>query len=759
MFFLSASILLTTGLRRNRIQLKIGRSLAFLVLAICGASVLRNLGGPDLLASLDSVVGNGGSPFGDTTIALNTSFCFFALATTVLSMDGTSWLEFLSQRLAITAGCIGLFGVSTSAFRLMGFKSAAPFTVMNPFPAATFFVLALVVFLARPHAGLMKTMSHKSPSGAFARRMMAAAIICPPIFGWLGMLSVESGLFSSATAWALGSLISLTFFASLVWQSADSMRLTEAANLESQKRYESLTSAIPQLVWTCGRDGGMEYLSRQWVEYTGLDEKSQLRFDWLGLVLHPDDRRPTLEHCKGAVRGDHAYDLEYRIRRADGVYRWFRARATAVHDDQGGAVSWVGTSTDVHDQKLAADELTEAKLSADRANSSKTQFLANMSHEIRTPIGAIMGFAELLRNPGHTESDRGEFMQIISRNSHNLLRLIDDILDLSKVESGRITVENSPFSLLELISDLRSTCLLRAAEKNIAFTVRFDGQVPDLIATDSLRLKQILSNVVGNAIKFTDFGEVVMTVKFDAPKLLFEVSDTGPGLSLEAQSRLFRSFSQADPTLTRKYGGTGLGLVLSQRLSQFLGGDLVLTESQENVGSTFTATIVPEEVAGAKLVGIEAIIAAPPVRDRERGELQRLRGLNVLVVDDAQDNRTLIATYLKKTGAIVTTAEDGLEGFNRAMEWQPDVILMDVQMPRLDGRAATKKLRKAGFSKPIVALTAHAMREERDRCFEAGCTDYLTKPIFREQLIESLAKYLAPAPSFALRSVKLNELT
>jgi PAS domain S-box-containing protein len=722
--------------------------------------------------------------------------------------------------------------------------------------------------MAQPKVGIVKALCSTNTNGAIVRRMMTAAFICPPMLGWLGLLSVEQGLLSSSTAWALVALVGVILFASFVWQSSDAMgayeeeiskselrfrsmansipqmawmadpsgnlywynqrwydytgtkieemqrwgwtsvhneealpqtlskweaalqsgepwedvlqikgkdenfrwflsramplknergeitnwfgshtdiddqRKFEADLKQSQERYETLTGAIPQLVWTCLPDGRCNYLSKQWVEYTGVPEQNQLGLQWLDRVIHPDDRDRTRQHWVGAVRGLHSYDIEYRILRFDGEYRWFKARGTAMRNAEGEVLSWVGTCTDVHDQKLAAEEFLEAKLVAERASQAKTQFLANVSHEIRTPINAIMGFADLLKTSRIPTKDKEIFTHIIERNSHNLLRLIDDILDLSKVEAGKIEIENTIFSLPDFLSDFYSANSLRAAEKGILFVLKFDSEIPDRISTDQLRLRQILSNIVGNAIKFTAQGEVELRVRYQNQNLVFVVNDTGPGISIENRERLFQPFSQADPTFTRKYGGTGLGLILSKRLSQLLGGDLVLLSSEPNVGSSFSAKIYPAPVANAALVGINSLSVSRRSTAENSEQKKLLEGLNVLLVEDSPDNRMLISMYLKKTGAQIEIAEDGLDGFEKAMASVPDVVLMDIQMPKLDGHSAMRKLRAAGFSKPIIALTAHAMREERDKCIESGCTDYLTKPIQRDRLIEVLVRYL-----------------
>jgi signal transduction histidine kinase/CheY-like chemotaxis protein len=385
-------------------------------------------------------------------------------------------------------------------------------------------------------------------------------------------------------------------------------------------------------------------------------------------------------------------------------------------------------------------ELQRAVLIAEAANTSKTQFLANMSHEIRTPIGAILGFTGLMKNPGNSSDENRNYMAIVERNSQQLLSLIDDILDLSKVEAGMMTIENIQFSLAEMLADFKSLMRFKAAEKGIRFQFTVESPFPDLICSDPVRVRQVLSNVVGNAIKFTDTGSVELRIGYQDEVLQFNVVDTGIGISEEQESRLFQPFTQADTSTTRKFGGTGLGLVLSKRLCEALTGKLELVSSVVGVGSTFQIEIQSALIPGAKLVNSEALTLAVDSLIEVNGR-QLLLGLRVLVVEDSLDNQTLITLYLEKVGAIVTVASDGAAGVAIALRGKFDVVLMDIQMPVLDGHAATKELRRLKYLNPIVALTAHAMKEERTKCIESGFSDFLTKPIQRELLIELLSRY------------------
>lgn len=389
-------------------------------------------------------------------------------------------------------------------------------------------------------------------------------------------------------------------------------------------------------------------------------------------------------------------------------------------------------------------DLNDAKNEAERANASKTQFLANMSHEIRTPLGAILGFADLMKTPSNSIERNRDYMVIVERNSQQLLRLLDDILDLSKVEAGKMVVENIQFSLAEMLTNFIPYMVVKAEEKGIEFKFTCETLIPDFISSDPFRLRQILTNIVGNAIKFTNQGYVQLTVAFNNPTLQFTVRDTGIGLSKNDASKLFQSFSQADASNSRKFGGTGLGLALSRRLAVALGGKLEILESKKGEGSSFLAEVNSPLLPNAKLVQKEALIVRG-TQPNIRTDSQILCGLKVLLIEDSPDNQMIIKMFLENEGALVTSASDGIEGVEVALIENFDVLLMDIQMPKLDGHEATRKLRSGNFHVPIIALTAHAMKEERVKCFESGFTEFLTKPIQRDILIETLSRYV-PGP-------------
>lgn len=387
----------------------------------------------------------------------------------------------------------------------------------------------------------------------------------------------------------------------------------------------------------------------------------------------------------------------------------------------------------------AVSERESEKKSAQAANAAKSAFLANMSHEIRTPLGAILGFSELLVSGKTRDADKQSALEAIKRNGTMLSKLINEVLDLSKIEAGKLQIERAAASFSELISDIKTLPSLEASAKNLRFTIECNEPLPATITTDILRLRQVLLNIIGNAIKFTEAGEIGVTVQMagegEARRLMFRIEDTGLGISDDQKEHLFQPFHQADASITRKFGGTGLGLALSKRLAKALGGDVVLESGRTQKGTSFIITIDPGEISGRWKADEKA--PAPRILADTRS---RLKGRNILVVDDNHDNLIMVKKILELEGATVDTAKNGLEALNSAKRISYSVILMDLQMPQMDGFTATQELRRSGYSRPIIALTAHAMREERNRCLANGFNEHICKPIELASLLDVIAR-------------------
>jgi PAS domain S-box-containing protein len=404
---------------------------------------------------------------------------------------------------------------------------------------------------------------------------------------------------------------------------------------------------------------------------------------------------------------------------------------------------------EVAERLRAEAEAQRAKAAAESASRAKSEFLANMSHEIRTPMTAILGYADRLLDPEQTVADRLNHVNTIRRNGAHLLTVINDILDVSKIEAGEMKMERVACSTSMIIGDVASTMRVRAIEKNLKFDVVLATAVPETIETDPTRFRQVIINLLGNAIKFTEAGWVRLSVRYDANgpgganRLVVEIIDTGVGITPEQQSHIFEPFAQGDASTTRKFGGTGLGLTISRKLARMLGGDIDV-DSTIGRGSTFTVSIDPGPVAAdAMMISTfkEVITDVGPLRVGAR-----LAG-RVLLAEDGPDIQQLLSHYLRNAGAEVAVADNGRIAVEKilaaAAAGHPfHVVLMDMQMPELDGYGATSELRRRGQDLPIVALTAHAMAHDRAKCLNCGCTDFLSKPVSRKELIETIAKHL-----------------
>jgi signal transduction histidine kinase/CheY-like chemotaxis protein len=412
--------------------------------------------------------------------------------------------------------------------------------------------------------------------------------------------------------------------------------------------------------------------------------------------------------------------------------------------------------------KARTRELESAKAAAENANLAKSEFLANMSHEIRTPMTAILGFVENLLDSGLPEADRKDAAATIRRNGEHLLQIINDILDLSKVEAGRLDIERVPCSPHQLMAEVQSLTNVRAVAKGLKLEVQYVGPIPKTIETDPTRLRQVLINIIGNGIKFTEAGTVRTRVRLTydacpsgvnaaAPLLRFDVVDTGIGICPEHAARLFQPFTQADTSTTREFGGTGLGLAISKRLANMLGGDLTIVDTQPGVGTHMRVTVSTGPLDGvAMLEGGQAFSDTQPAPKRDASGPACPAGApgKILLAEDGPDNQRLISFVLRKAGYEATVADNGQDAVDLALgAWHKgrpfDVILMDMQMPILDGYDATRRLREQGYGGVIIALTAHAMAADRKKCLGAGCNEFATKPIDRQKLLGLLDEYMS----------------
>ena len=402
------------------------------------------------------------------------------------------------------------------------------------------------------------------------------------------------------------------------------------------------------------------------------------------------------------------------------------------------------------DSELAGtEELRRARDEAVAASSAKSAFLANMSHEIRTPLTSIIGFAELLLQPGTSNVDPQESLQTIIRNGRHLLEVIDDILDLAKIETRQVSIEKIDLALPELLRDLRALVAPRAEEKALELLIEPQLPLPPALRTDPVRLKQVLLNFLGNAIKFTARGSVTLSVSYlpEKPALRFTVSDTGIGISAEQLSKLFQPFSQADVSTTRRFGGTGLGLYISRQLATLLDGSIEVS-SREGQGSSFQLEIALPAATPAK----ELLTSEEDLLDYRHADftissiaVPDLSG-RVLLAEDGPDNQRLLSAYLRQAGLSAVVVGNGRDAVETALRQDFDLVLMDIQMPVMDGMAATRLLRATGYATPIVALTANVMKSDVQGYLATGCNDVLAKPVDRDTFYAVVARHIGTAP-------------
>ena len=488
------------------------------------------------------------------------------------------------------------------------------------------------------------------------------------------------------------------------------------------------------------------YVNEGFEKLTGFSESEVVGRNCRFLQGPETDPAAVDQIRKGLLSGQgcHVTILNYR---KDGTPFWNELRITPVTDDADCLTHFVGVQADITERKQFEESLQRAEARAQAASQAKSEFLANMSHEIRTPLTAVLGCAGTLV-PHLTNVEHREMVQMIRNQGRLLLGILNDVLDLSKIEAGRLEIQREACSIVSIIEDVRSLLLPQASEKGLELRTEYASEMPVQVETDPLRIRQVLVNLVGNAIKFTEEGHVSIVafcdVDSEPPQLVINVRDTGIGIAPDRLDAIFEAFTQENSLLTRKVGGTGLGLTISQRLLSMLGGS-VRAASQLQQGTTFTVTlpITPDET-NLMQTGSE-LTRASVEQQRSRDSLDIVLTARVLLAEDTHGLQFMIRRMLENAGAAVAVVDNGEQAVDAVLEAQDqgqpfDVVLMDMQMPVLDGFGATARLREAGSSVPIIALTAAAMQGDRERCLSAGCDDYLSKPIDRHTLLDVIAR-------------------
>ncbi len=552
------------------------------------------------------------------------------------------------------------------------------------------------------------------------------------------------GIFSTVTShrdpqmfrYAACAAIAVTFFSSCL---AALSRLYESAAYrelsESENQFRLLASGIPVMVWRINKLRKLDFANRNLKLFLGRRD-----FDHLKTVIRNEDYRKVMTVFLDAWRKQAPFKVEFCCQDATNRVRWVSCTGVPRKFESRGFLGYVGVCIDITDRKTKEAALTAAKNKSEKENMAKSNYLASLSHEIRTPMGIIIGYTELLRENNSVPDDFRRHLDVVDRNAKHLLELLNNVLDLSKLEANSFQLDLKPVNIRKEILDTLEPFQFMAQRKSIQLLIHLDDSIPQRdVMLDPLQMRQIIVNLVSNAVKFTNKGEIRVKVMasvhsgmtFDEkPKRHFEirVSDTGVGISPDETSLIFRPFVQAKGS--EFLGGTGLGLALSQKLARIMGGDVFLEKSKPNRGSTFVFQFATEDASDATFENVpsSALVALPA-----HGSL--LQGCRLLVADDVTENRVLLKTLLAEAGAEVELAGNGIEVLEQVSRSKFDLILMDIKMPLMDGLQTTRLLRKDGVTVPIVAHSAHTFSHERGDCIAAGCDDFISKPFSTQALV------------------------
>lgn len=509
---------------------------------------------------------------------------------------------------------------------------------------------------------------------------------------------------------------------------------------EKELRFRTLTEAMPQLAWTCDADGKCDYLSRRWAEFTGRPLETDLGYEWLG-ALHPDDVARTQKVWMTSVASGSDYEVEFRLRRADGAYRWHLARALPIKDAVGQVTHWFGTCTDIEDRKQSEREREQMlrreqhlREQSEVANRLKDEFLAIVSHELRTPLHSILGWSKLLQTGMLDQQETTRAVDAVVQNAQTQAQLIEDLLDISGIVSGKLRLEMRPVNLPAIIYAAMDVVRPAAAGKGIELVSSFDP-LDSFVSGDATRLQQAIWNLLSNAVKFTARGGVV-SIRLSQCGAEAEVcvSDNGKGISAEFLPHVFDRFRQQDGSSTRSHGGLGLGLSIVKYMIEMHGGVVTAYSAGPEQGAIFTLKLPLAETREPEKQSALFQTASP------QDSTQGLEGMHVLVVDDDPDAREMLTALLCTVGATVRSASNVADAIDELRAGRFAVIVSDIAMPGEDGYVLIRQARAMGISTPAVALTAYGGEDDKQRSLSAGYQAHLSKPVEPKDIIAVLAK-------------------
>jgi len=528
-------------------------------------------------------------------------------------------------------------------------------------------------------------------------------------------------------------------------------RRAELRLRQREAQFRAVAESIPQLAWMTDAEGSIAWYNKRWFDYTGMTLEELRGWGWRK-AHHPDHVERVEESFRRSLRTGEPWEDTFPLRGADGEWRWFLSRAVPVREDpeedgrEGPVTGWFGTNTDITDMRRAEEQLAEAKEAAEEANRAKSQFIANMSHELRTPLSAVIGYSEMLEEEAADIEGADtmlEDLRKINGNARHLLSLINDVLDLSKIEAGKMEVHAEDFDAAALAREVADTVQALVARKSNTLDLEL---APDLggMHSDPVKLRQCLFNLLGNAAKFTEGGRIALSARRERGAdgrdwLEFRVSDTGIGMTEEHLGRLFHRFTQADSSTTRRFGGTGLGLSITKAFCTMLGGDIAV-ESSPGRGTAFTIRL-PADTRDLEAPTAGAAEGAAPQDEGQAG--------TVLVVDDDEAARDLLVRFLRREGFAVRTAPHGVAALPLAREIRPTAVLLDVMMPHMDGWAVLSAM-KADPELADIPVIMVSFVQQKGLAFSLGAADYLTKPVQWTRLKGVLDRYRSPGSALVL---------